>query len=315
MGLLSKIPRNAYGFCIRMVLFLIIYSVSIWKYIDINNTLYDGGVFANVPYIDFLIFPCVGLFLLARWSEIKEMERYRNGIFQTLIFLSLAVGAYLVPASFLVMNQYVNNMLFSIYVPLLLSQMFFLFAIFNFRFIKKFSRDFALFTSIILIMLLATYTIEHYWKVLSGSIMGALHYILPLIDSSVKIVVKSYSITMKNFKVNIGATCSGVYSIVAFSLLFITALYFASIKHRINRWLALIALLSGMVAVFILNIIRIVVIILVGAYYSPKLAIQFFHEYLSAMFLLGLFFLYLKYIIPKIVTKDRTPSSTAHSSL
>lgn len=310
-----KIPKNTYGFAIRMAIFLSLYSINILAYIKTNNAIYDVVIKSSVPYLTYLLFPCVGLFLLARWEKIKEMPAYRNNAWETIIFFMLAVMVYLTPVTWIYDSLGIKNWFISIHGPFLMSHFLILIAIFNIRFIRHFLKDLLVCILSIGIMFFSIYIIEHQWKTFSSVIMRALQYALPAIDENATVNPNSSIVSMNNFTVNIGAPCAGIYSIVAFALLCITTLYFESIKHRINVWRAIIVLLSGMTIVFILNIVRIITIILIGAYYSPELAINLFHEYLGAIFLLGLFFIYLKYIIPKtVIIGAQTPRLTAHSS-
>lgn len=315
MPKLLNIPKNTHGFVIRMMLFLSIYSINIWAYIKTNNTIYDVKIETSVPYLTYLIFPCIGLFLLARWREIKEMTKYANDVVETIFFSLLAATIYFTPVTLIHDILGTENWFISIHAPFLTSQLLIFIAIFNVGFIKRFQKDLMVCLISIGIMFFATYFIEYQWEVFSGIIMGILRYILPTINETAIVNLNSKIISMNNFTVNIGAPCAGIYSIVAFMLLFITTLYFESISHRIDKWRALAVLLSGMVAVFILNTIRITIIILIGAYYSPELAINLFHEYLGAIFLLGLFFIYLKYIIPKTINvSHQTLPQAAYSS-
>ena len=73
---------------------------------------------------------------------------------------------------------------------------------------------------------------------------------------------------------------------------------FAKKQRHFDPTRTIIAYISVVLILYILNIIRITLIILVGEYISESLAIDLFHEYLSAIFLMTVFLIFLHKIIP-----------------
>ena len=128
---------------------------------------------------------------------------------------------------------------------------------------------------------------------------------LPLFSHLTHVDLETFQIRFLDFNVYVGPPCAGVYSMATFTFLFITTLVFIRKKQKIDPFKTFFALFFGLLATFILNIVRVAIIVLVGGYYSPELAINLFHEYLSAIFLIALFMAYLYWIIPKLIEKPR----------
>jgi hypothetical protein len=96
-------------------------------------------------------------------------------------------------------------------------------AIFNINFIKKFESELFLLIYIVLLYVIGEVLIEKFWFYFSSVILSALGYILPFISNTVKIDPSQLMVSMENFTVNVGATCSGIYSLVTFTFLFIAS--------------------------------------------------------------------------------------------
>ncbi len=290
-------------FWLRLLLFFVLFMIIFTKLPDVTKSLYGYRVDNYQPYFFYLMYPIVILFVILRWKKIKAIPYYGNDFFQSILFLTLAVLTFLLPLKdlFLTFPDFPHQFIY--YFPLMIGYSFLFIAIFGFNFVKKFSSELFLIVYLFALYLVSQVLIETYWMYFSKVILYALGLILPLISKSVSIVPAELLVKMENFSVNVGAPCSGIYSLTTFLFLFIASILFLKQKMKIYIIRAAVALIAGLVLVFILNIIRIAIIISVGAFYSAELAINLFHEYLSAIFLLGLFILYLYFIFPLIVKK------------
>jgi exosortase/archaeosortase family protein len=176
-------------------------------------------------------------------------------------------------------------------------------AIFNIRFVKEFSNDLFKIAYLFAIFLVIRVIIGKFWIYLSTIIFYALSIILPVLSNNVSTDPSLLKVSMENFTVTIGAPCSGIYSLMTFFFLFTISVILLAQKNKLDYLKTSIALITGLIIVFLLNILRVSIIIFIGAYYSADLAMELFHEYLSAIFLIALFIVYLYLIFPRILKK------------
>ncbi len=86
-------------------------------------------------------------------------------------------------------------------------------------------------------------------------------------------------IVYNGFHAGIGTPCSGVQSLNIFMLLSLLLLCFDWNKLRKGRKAMLgISLLGGLVGVYLVNIVRVYVLMLIGGHFSPHLVEAFFHD-------------------------------------
>ncbi len=116
--------------------------------------------------------------------------------------------------------------------------------------------------------------------------------LLPLGDPQLK---------LETFTANIGPPCSGIFSIVLFTAIF-SFVYWLDHK-KINGKKAMKFYIIGVIGAYLLNLLRVVALILIGAYWSPKIAVGAFHTnagwILFAAYSLGYWF----FVYPRIIRK------------
>ncbi len=304
--LLSLLQKNK-GYFIRLTLFLTLYGLIFHYHPDITARLYGYHTESYQPYFIYLFYPILGIFTLVKWKEISSMKPYKNSLWQTILFSLLALIIFLIPVKgWLLQYYHVQNVIplqFIYYFPMFLGYTCLFIGLFNFNFVRRFESELFLLIYTACLYLVAEVLIEKFWFYFSDTILAALGSFLPLISKTVVVDPSQLMVKMEEFSVNIGATCSGIYSLTTFSFLFVTSLVLIHKKANIKKLQAFIAYIIGLGILYALNIVRIAIIITVGAFYSPDLAIELFHEYLSAIFLIGLFLLYLYHVFPKIIKK------------
>ena len=84
------------------------------------------------------------------------------------------------------------------------------------------------------------------------------------------------------FNVEIGYPCSGLQGIVTFLIALALMLFFNRKKTDITK--AFIVGYLGMFAMYITNVFRIYILILIGRFYDPKFAVDFWHSEGSTIF-------------------------------
>lgn len=288
------------NFVIRLIVFFTLYTLISVFHADILFRVHLTTVSTAQPWLLFLIYPILIFFVYLRWDKLKKISNYKNSIIQTIIFGGIALALILTDTIY-VIRVFGFNEILAYYLPLLLGQMFLFLSIFNIKFIRTFSSE-----SVVIGLALGSYLtinilVENYWWFFSDTIMVALKWVIPLFSETAVVNPETYYITVNGFSVIVGPPCAGIYSLVTFALLFLLSLFFLSRTKKIKYFSAAISLILGLISVFILNIIRVAIILLVGGFYSQELAINLFHEYLSAIFLIGIFSIYLYFVIPKII--------------
>ncbi len=82
-------------------------------------------------------------------------------------------------------------------------------------------------------------------------------------------------INASGFATVIGPPCSGIFSMVLFTALF-SFVYWLD-KDKINGKKALTAYIIGVAGAFMINLLRLIALLIIGAKWSPKLAVGLFH--------------------------------------
>jgi len=293
------------GYFVRLGIFLVLYGIIFKYHSSLTEYLYGYETKSFQPYFIYILYPILALFTIVKWKNISAMKPYKNKLWQTIVFLILGTAILLSPLKQLLL-KYSDAVPheFIYYFPMFAAYSSIFVGIFNIKFIKKFESELFLLIYVVLLYIVSEVLIEKFWVYFSGTILSALSYILPLFSNTVKIDPSQLMVSMNDFTVNVGATCSGIYSLTTFSFLFVASIMMIRKTSKIDTLKTIVALLAGLVMIFILNIVRISIIVSIGAFYSPDLAMNLFHEYLSAIFLIGLFVFYLYLIFPKILIKD-----------
>ncbi|MFN3953481.1 MAG: exosortase E/protease, VPEID-CTERM system [Pararhodobacter sp.] len=109
------------------------------------------------------------------------------------------------------------------------------------------------------------------------------HGLLSLFSDNTSADIASYVIGLEGFYVQIARQCSGVEGVaLVFGFTLLYALLFRQSIDPLRFWLVVLPL--GIVASWTLNIVRIALLILLGAHVSPQLAVDGFHSYAGWLF-------------------------------
>jgi exosortase/archaeosortase family protein len=110
---------------------------------------------------------------------------------------------------------------------------------------------------------------------------------------------------INNFRAIVGKSCSGIDSFLLFTSLY-TLIFILDYK-RLKKKLAILLYFLGIVGMFFVNILRIFLLFIIGAYIDAKFAVGLFHTNAGWVLFLGYFFIYWiivsKYIYIKGVNK------------
>lgn len=285
-------------FAVRLIIFFFLCAFLYWLRFYINVHITYALISITNYYPILLVYPFVLLFAYVCRDRIKAFQDYRIDALEMAFFGVLALGVLSIPFTFFDGRDF--HLIFTLFAPLYLGYAFLFISIFGVRFVKAFTEELLIILGIMYALLFFFVVAEKYWTFFSYAILKVLSFVLPLFSDKVHFRLADYNVTLQQFSVNIGAPCAGTYSLMLFVVFFGISLFFLRRRGHILYGRALMVFLAGFATLFILNVLRIVVIIMVGAYYSPEIAISIFHEYLGSVLFIGFLFVYLSYITPFI---------------
>ncbi|MEM3374794.1 MAG: archaeosortase/exosortase family protein [Candidatus Woesearchaeota archaeon] len=136
------------------------------------------------------------------------------------------------------------------------------------------------------------------WLFFSGFVMNFLVFVF---SKFYPVSVKGILLTVDNFTVGIGAACSGIESLMLFFALYLVI--FAMDYKRIKIIPYLITFVIGLIGTFVVNNIRILLLVYVGLKISPKLAVGLFHTH-AGWILFIIYFIGFFAVVRKIIYKN-----------
>src|SRR5574342_89577 len=108
-------------------------------------------------------------------------------------------------------------------------------------------------------------------------------------------------INADGFATVIGPPCSGIFSMVLFTALFSFVYWLDS--EKINARKAWKYYVFGVIGAFALNLIRVAALLIIGAYWSPEIAVGLFHTNAGWILFAVYSFAYWWLAYPKLVKK------------
>jgi exosortase E/protease (VPEID-CTERM system) len=121
-----------------------------------------------------------------------------------------------------------------------------------------------------------SYLAQDSWRVLAGATLQLSSAILRLYERDVGIDVSENSLSVGRFKVIIAESCSG-YEGIGLVILFLT-IFLWVFRAGLRFPNALLLLPIGVACIWVLNAVRIAVLVSIGAHLSPRIAQQGFHS-------------------------------------
>lgn len=297
-GLKSKKNEGLKGFIIRFLIFITVFSIIFVAFPYYKDYLGQAIYLTNGGFYKFLFFFILIIFLIAQKKKIESSYPYKNKLFQTVFFIILAIILYSTP--FTVLSKGLNiDPLVSNYLLFSLATISLALAIFNTNFIFKYMQEESL-KLLLLIMAFfsAPLIFKNLWTIIFTPIKWGINILsnFTLNQAILKPMEdgEGLMVTLREFNVIVGPACSGIQSIIAFTILFFASLIFLKKDKEIDKKNTIKIYIFGIIALYLLNILRIGILIYTGAYISEELAIDLFHEYLSSLIFLVIFMIFLK---------------------
>ena len=132
-----------------------------------------------------------------------------------------------------------------------------------------------------------------------GQLMGnTIYYLLELLGGKVEYFATAADpiLQLGDFAVLIGDPCSGVESLVLFTGLYAFMWLMDHEKYDGER--VAILYLFGLIGMYLISLSRIIILMLIGAYWSPHFALNSFHSNAGWILFSVYFLVFMKYAIP-----------------
>ena len=259
-----------------------------------SNLLYgfDFYIYGGMGYI--LLFSVLGFILLYRdklYNLNKEKYQTRDfafliiSLFLLILFYLIEVNIGKVPLN--ILNKAMVHILLIGLVSFLIIG-FYGVSFIN-SFMKKFKKElvyFLIFGVIAYALMSKVWTL---WPYLSAIVSNVVYFLLSIIDS--KTIFNPPDILIfKSFAVKIAEPCSGIYSIFIFTglYLFITLIDW----KKLNKAKVIILFIPAVIGAFIVNIFRVFLLMIVGAYLSKEAALGLYHSYTGMIFFMIYFIIF-----------------------
>lgn len=261
------------------------------------------------------------LFGLYFQERIIRLEHPKHKILKSVLFIIAAEVTiavyYLIRASANYFNitggLAIHLIQLGILVSLGLAFMLFLVAVFDSDYINKFFKEFKkeiiIFAIIAIILYNALITFQKQWFVFSSGITRILASMLSFFYSTVSTTMNASGgpiLRAQGFGVSIGPPCSGIDSMLLFFAFF--AAIFALDNKRIKKGLYILFFIIGLAGVYVINVLRLFLLMLAGIYISPEFAVGLFHTN-AGWVLFVLYFLLYYWFIRKFIYKNEIPKS------
>ncbi len=291
MKLSMKLNPGFRQFLVKTGVFVLLFLAFIFL---IGTKLYKYGIledwkieiWGRVGYI--LLFSIAGFILLYRERLLKlESFKYKIKDFLLLILsFILLTGFYLFEINankipLILINIILVNILgVSIFVFLFLG-------VYGLSFIKEFIKKFKKELIYFLIFGIITASLMNFvwrlWPYFSLIVLKAVAILLRIIGAEFRII-EPRTIIVGDFGAQIAEACSGVYSIFLFTALYLFIVFID--WKKINKKKAALLFIPAVIGAFFVNILRVLMLFLVGGYISEEVAMGLYHSYTGMIFFL-----------------------------
>jgi exosortase/archaeosortase family protein len=158
--------------------------------------------------------------------------------------------------------------------------------------VKEYKKELTICAIAALVLDVGIFQVWKLWPYFSGTVLLAVQFLLSRSFSLVK-VFPNRGILVENFSVIIEESCSGLDSLFLFSTLYCVIGYidWKSLNHTKYAFMYL----PIAIGLFLVNILRVYLVILIGVLVSPKIAMELFHTYAGMILFLMYFGLFMKF--------------------
>jgi len=269
----------------------VVFSLVIGQKIVASELLYGFKIYVYGGLGKIFLFSILGFIILYRDRLMKLKEYKANyylvGLSFILLGLFYAVELNIDIISASVLNIVLVQMLFlSVFLFLLLG-------VFGWSFVADFVKGFQRELSYFVIFGVIVYSLMDFvwklWPYLSLIVLKITHFLLNLISENV-FIIGERTLIFEGFSAMIAEACSGVFSMFIF-----TGLYLFIILldwKKIDKLRAGIMFIPAVLGAFFMNILRVFLLFIFGAYVSESLALGLYHSYVGMLFFMIYFIIF-----------------------
>ena len=272
-------------------LIFILISLLLGSWMVDNKVLWNDYYFIVYGGLGYLVlFFVIAFFLMIR-DKLKDLKQSNFNLF--FIFLSiLSLITFYFSVLFITKADF--NIIFFLIHLIFLSIFFFLaLGIFGYNFfkefIKKFRKEIIICFIFAIIFYIAMFFVWNLWPFFSFLVSRIVYFLLGLTFTHV-MLIEPRNLAVNGFNALIGEPCSGVYSMFLFTCLYLF-IFFLDYK-KLNRKKMLLMFIPSIVGLFIVNVLRIYLLMLVGVFISPEFARTMFHSYIGSILFMVYFIVF-----------------------
>jgi exosortase/archaeosortase family protein len=250
---------------------------------------FDIYIYGGMGYL--ILFCILGFFMLNREKLFKLKHQERSVYDYVLIILSM-----LLLAGFYILEMNIDGIAITLLNKLLIHLLFLslfaclLFGIVGIRYAKAVFKLFKKELLYFLIFFIISYSLMTYvwklWPYFSYAVSKVVYVLLKIISDEVTFRGSDILI-FEGFAAKIGEACSGIYSIFIFTGLFVFILFMD--WYKINKKRALLLFIPAVIGAFAANILRVFLLMVIGAYLSREAALGLYHSYTGMVFFMVYF--------------------------
>jgi exosortase/archaeosortase family protein len=258
---------------------------------------FAGGIETTTHDYSPLVPPILAMYLLNRFNDSPHEKKHRGYgfFFGSFFFLMMAYSYHQV------WTRYDTIHLIPFFVGYLgLAHALFL-LFFSKKFIKRNQSLFKGFSLIMAAILAGFLALQYYWGAMASGISNILKEALSIFPLDIQSSVDWNIISLNDFSVIIGLPCTGLTSLLLFGSLYGLIGWYLRTKNKLNIPNYLIGLVLGFFTMIFFNLTRIAIILFIGAYYSPELALAAFHNIAGMLMFLAVAIIYIKFIMKWII--------------
>ncbi len=148
---------------------------------------------------------------------------------------------------------------------------------------KNFQKELQLCAGVGIVFYAAMRVVWLSWEILSFGVSRVVYVLLHVFPGDVTLI-EPQTLIVREFAVYIGEACSGVFSIFLFTCLYLLIVGLDWQKLRHGR--VVLLFFVTVFGLFLVNVLRVYLIMLVGVYYDPYFAINLFHSYIGMVLFL-----------------------------
>lgn len=313
----------------KAIQFFLVKSVLFEQFLDIPAQFQIGKGIISISITNALIFGVVVFFMLT-YKKIFEIKDFKIKKFQQSGFILFAIFFIIIHYVFkFIINRNIDFFslapllwaIVKIFIQLLFAASLFV-GVFGLDFTKYI---FKIFKKQILITVIVTIAffilmilVQNLWSYFSVAISEILYWVFSLFfdDVTYRPFVSSFTMSegggpllgINDFRAIVGKPCSGIDSFLLFTSLY--ALIFIIDYKRLKKNITIAWYFVGIAGMFLTNVLRILLLFIIGAYFDPKLAIGLFHTNAGWILFILYFFIFWN-IISRFIYNDNNKSKGA----